>query len=408
MDYLKMPSTKSKPQQRPTALDVVQKHVKKFDALFATDRNCLEQLCSKYMDRNLIRCSNCDSADIARDYGERFGKCRQCRKRVHITAGTFFNKIRSPRPWLLAIWLIENGVEFNSSHLQKVAGVAYSTAWSILKKISYVAHCFLEDFQSVIEVPTADLIQTFFKRSSLTPAAEHPQFEQFAMETACFASGTAASAGLSTCTSSPQATVPMSSSTGAQTFDPQIAAMSGQSPCAETYSLTDEDKVAWELLSEAPIHFDALAKLVAPSMNVPALSLVLLNLELEGYVMKKGCSYARFDPSVTHSRQISVNAQSMNATVSSSVSSSISSIGTKAKKTKKQRKKLANFVEFVSGRCHGIARKYVGLYSAYYWCLKDKKRWPKMSLLDVCAGASAVKADDIRAFVTPLIVKVAV
>lgn len=50
-------------------------------------------------------------------------------------AGADFDRVAEARPWLLAIWMLERGAELNAHRLHLMAGVAYSTAWNIMKKV---------------------------------------------------------------------------------------------------------------------------------------------------------------------------------------------------------------------------------------------------------------------------------
>ncbi len=55
-------------------------------------------------------------------------------------AGTDFDRIADARPWWLAIWMLERGAELNAHRLHLMAGVAYSTAWNIMRKV----HSFMQ------------------------------------------------------------------------------------------------------------------------------------------------------------------------------------------------------------------------------------------------------------------------
>ena len=65
-------------------------------------------------------------------------RCRSCRGRTSVTAGTIFQDTRKPlRTWFLAMWFItsqKNGV--SALGLQRVLGLgSYETAWTWLHKL---------------------------------------------------------------------------------------------------------------------------------------------------------------------------------------------------------------------------------------------------------------------------------
>ena len=95
------------------------------------------------------------------------------------TAGTFFDGIRHVRAWLAAIWMKENGASLTSAKLHRLVGIAYSSAWHILKKINTVLQ---EEMQEGYDVASTFFSITYCKRSRETPAREHPIAEQEELE----------------------------------------------------------------------------------------------------------------------------------------------------------------------------------------------------------------------------------
>ncbi len=153
----------------------------KFDSQFPGEEDCLEVLYTRYNDQP-IKCSYCQSEVVNREYGARTGKCSHCKKTTWFTAGTFFHRIRKAKPWLAAIWLIERGVGLSAGLLHRLADIATSTAWLILKKIHLVINSNMETESEAILEPSASFLAAICKRSSETPAQSHPVSEQKATE----------------------------------------------------------------------------------------------------------------------------------------------------------------------------------------------------------------------------------
>lgn len=64
--------------------------------------------------------------------------CRHCRRQSTVTAGTIFDKTRTPlRSWLAAVWYIVNQKQgVNALGLQRVLGLgSYQTAWAMLHRL---------------------------------------------------------------------------------------------------------------------------------------------------------------------------------------------------------------------------------------------------------------------------------
>ena len=105
-----------------------------FQICFPTERDCLIEL-SKYITRKPdFVCLKCKSERFSELRNGRSFKCNGCALIVWRTSGSFFNRIRKGRAWLAAIWLLERGAVLTSSRFHKLAGIAQSSAFYILKK----------------------------------------------------------------------------------------------------------------------------------------------------------------------------------------------------------------------------------------------------------------------------------
>lgn len=83
-------------------------------------------------------CPRCAVADEAYHTSRGRLVCRHCRHQCTVTAGTIFEKTRTPlRSWLAAVWYITNQKQgVNALGLQRVLGLgSYQTAWAMLHRL---------------------------------------------------------------------------------------------------------------------------------------------------------------------------------------------------------------------------------------------------------------------------------
>jgi len=104
---------------------------------FPDDDACIEYLEGIRWPDGFI-CPRCRMADEA--YSTSRGRlvCRHCRYQCTVTAGTIFEKTRTPlRSWLAAVWFIVNQKQgVNALGLQRVLGLgSYQTAWAMLHRL---------------------------------------------------------------------------------------------------------------------------------------------------------------------------------------------------------------------------------------------------------------------------------
>ena len=101
-----------------------------------------EAACEGYLERlrwpQGFVCSSCGA--IAPAYRVSRGRlmCRECRHQASVTAGTVFEKTRTPlRTWLAAAWYLTNQKQGVSAlGLQRVLGLgSYETAWAMLHRL---------------------------------------------------------------------------------------------------------------------------------------------------------------------------------------------------------------------------------------------------------------------------------
>lgn len=107
-----------------------------FQDLFPTDEACYNYLCLMKWPDGFV-CPRCKHRDAWKMEKGAY-RCKSCRSDTRITAGTVFDKTRTPlRLWFNAIWSIvnqKNGV--SALGLQKVLGLkSYETTWTWLHKL---------------------------------------------------------------------------------------------------------------------------------------------------------------------------------------------------------------------------------------------------------------------------------
>lgn len=104
---------------------------------FASDEACLAYLEQLRWPRGYV-CPNCGTAsDPYRSSRSRL-MCRSCSHQSTVTAGTIFDKTRTPlRVWLAAAWYVTNQKQgVSAMGLQRVLGLgSYSTAWTMLHRL---------------------------------------------------------------------------------------------------------------------------------------------------------------------------------------------------------------------------------------------------------------------------------
>ncbi len=101
-----------------------------------------DEACRQYLEgirwRSGFVCPRCDEAGVAFQGSRGRWICRHCRYQSTVTAGTVFEKTRTPlRNWLAAVWCIVNQKQgVNALGLQRVLGLgSYQTAWAMLHRL---------------------------------------------------------------------------------------------------------------------------------------------------------------------------------------------------------------------------------------------------------------------------------
>jgi hypothetical protein len=108
-----------------------------FDRFFANEDACRRYL-TRVRWRDGFRCCGCGCVDSPWVTARGYLHCRKCERETSITAGTVFERTRSPlKTWFLAMWLVTSQKHGASAlGLQRVLGLSrYDTAWTWLHKL---------------------------------------------------------------------------------------------------------------------------------------------------------------------------------------------------------------------------------------------------------------------------------
>ncbi len=156
--------------------------IKRLSAAFKrrvrTEADAIAYILNLYRQGDGFKCT-CGNV-LSQDIRTRKTKCGECKRECWVTAGTMFDHAKKLRPYLIAVFLRTNGVDFQKGELADVAGVSDSTADEIIKKIAMViVDQMTGDFQ---EFSSIAFLQIYHKRSRATPQFAHPRAEEDAFE----------------------------------------------------------------------------------------------------------------------------------------------------------------------------------------------------------------------------------
>ena len=257
-----------------------------FNERFPTNKDCLKELHRQVHAAGIIKCGSCGNTAVEETDSGRAVRCKSCRTKTWLTAGTFFHRVRLPKAWLAAIWFMEHGIILSSSQFHKVAGIAQSSALQIFKKLTMVMQSQMGE--NAPEVASANFRPVFCKRSRLTPAGEHPSAEQEEIDRTLSYSELASNtpvdtqqdsmAGGSHIQHSPELT--NSSSTVASALSQPTRSLLEEASDQKSSG----EQLVYQTLSLQPLNVDALCELI--NMPIGELLATLTLLELSGLAIR--------------------------------------------------------------------------------------------------------------------------
>ncbi|MBY0357812.1 MAG: hypothetical protein K2W82_07405 [Candidatus Obscuribacterales bacterium] len=284
-----------------------------------------------------------------KNYGDRTIKCRRCNKQTWLTAGTFFHRIRSARPWLAAIWFMERGVILTSRQLHKLSGIAQSSALHIFQKISRVLQ---QAMQNEATLTSSLFSKSFCRRSRITPGGKHPREEEEENEL--------------------QANNNIDNS-AIQTIN-----------IPQEYKFAGAEQEIYAQLSAEPITFDLLS--IKTGIKVSALSAALTMLELAGEVtVLSGNRYIRSAAKLKTTKENLQTGHDLSAEI---------------------KERVSTVITFIQNTFGGISRKYLQNYLAAFWYQQNNSSKGIRSLLRLCFQFGPLSYKTLLEYVTPALVKV--
>lgn len=359
-----------------------------FNSKYATEADCFDALFARLSGET---CRRCESERLRHESGARTVVCVDCQKETSFTAGTFFSGIRRARPWLAAIWFVEHGMGLSGNRLHRLVDVSTSTAWEIMRKLSYVVNHSMSISSIGSVVRSAEFLDVFSRHSRRTPVESHPRAEEMAFgkaqtgkgrgfenegygpdgcATEGFASDGAASGGCETTEAGGNLPALPSS----------LVSKCAQETRLET-EFDDRSQAVLAQITDVPIHVERLYALTG--LEVGLLSSTLTILEIEGLIECQAGGW--FCRSLPHPSASSNDQPALSSSVAAAVSCAIA---------------------FVRSSFHGIARKYLELYLAEFWCYVDREAWASGKLLFACSQFRKLNRADILAVVSPAVVNI--
>lgn len=321
----------------------------RFTTEFPGEEDCLNELFRRASASGKFHCRHCGGSEVHRQ-GTRVIGCNMCKKTWWLTSGTFFHGIRRPSAWLGAIWLLERGAGISSYEFHKLAGVAYSTAWCIFRKLAMVV--IEEIMQAVVYLSSAHFLGIICRRSRETPARLHP------------------------CTELQEL----------QMVEPDDL-QQPQIEYVDLEEISEEQANVLSLLSQEELDFDSICQ--KSGLKASRLSSVLGLLELEGLITAlPGNRYAR-----VRKRDRMGGLADMS--------------GQHSQEQPHIKRALETSLQFIRGYFQGVSRKYLQHYLAIQWCQAESANWSPGTLIQACLNARSLTYKDTLEYVSPEMVALA-
>ncbi len=359
-------------QERSQHFAQLVSEVEIIDKQFPTEEACVEEIWRR-MHRQR-KCDSCGSSTMKRDFGARFGRCNGCNKKIWITSGTIFERMRNARAHLVPICLVERGMPFNAGQLQRLAGIAYSSAWAIFQKVMNEVNQVM--IEKGIPVSSFDFNEIICKRSRETEARRHPSTEQEEVISQLVERD------------SKEVIDHIIESKISLFLNPRTEANLGETENKGTISIPSKnddhgpssnfcssEKLIYKLLSSQPASIDQLA--VATGLETKVVAAALTMLELAQLIK---CGPGDLFIRSTEALVAVLSPSPRDANVISEISRAI---------------------DFIRRHFHGVSRKYLQNYLAAYWCAVDRARWRKGALFKQCIRSRSRGRTELKLYVSP-------
>lgn len=321
---------------------------KKFEHLIPNEAEAVEEVYKiLFDDRNAV-CFHCGFKKNIRAYGYRYFKCSLCKKRTWFTSGTFFHRMKSLRPILAALWMLENRVSINAFKFHKLLGLGYSAALQTFRKVACLVSSGLNG--SLELVPSTEFATIVSRRSKETRAKEHPITEIEDSKQAFYAEYS-------------------------ETDDTQKQ---------KALSRPDSEAKIYEILTESPLNEDEICAIT--SLPPGGVSASLVMLQMDGLIDSlPGNRYVKYDDA-PESDPLKIHRNS----------------STKAQSGQNAQAALA----FIQERHRGISRRYLQFYACMQWFHDDIINWFPGSLIEACKTGSNTAWGKIRSYISPYLIQI--
>lgn len=360
--------------------------VDEVDRLYPTEKACMRQIWRRI--RKEKRCQFCSSRKLKLT-DCRTGNCGSCGKMFWLTAGTTFDRIRSARPYLIAIHLVEKCIPFSARMLSRLCSIAYASALAIFKKI--MGAVWLAMPSSVALVSSFEFDDAICKRSFETEARKHPISEQenllvdslssSGLNASILESGLPSMSRIATAEDGLETDVTeeVKVDSGlvqfeAAQFAPSTGCETSALPASRSQDHTNSvEEIVYNVLTYEAQTIDSLVS--ATRLNSSVVLGALSILRLTGLVcMVDGNRVAL---SLEH---LKASPMPLPPAVQESVRRTI---------------------KFIKKIFHGVSRRYIQIYLAAYWCFFDRDRWTSEEVFRQCCRTKF----QLRNFVSPLQLK---
>lgn len=327
--------------------------IAEFDSLFPTAEACLNELVRRRAAR-FRRCKRCRGKYV-RLKGGRVLKCRSCGQSVRIFVNTVFERMRRPRAWLAALWLLERRVIFSANAFHKHLGIAFSTALFIIKVLSHVSLKFMAPDSSVASSEFAGIV---CKRSKETEARKPPRSEEDSLVKPVAAGSIS----------------PANQQISISSANDELASLTLE---FEDPKFAEIEKVIYEFLSETQKHtVDEIR--FGTGIPYADFSPTLGMLLIKGLIKDEFGRYYRLPANRKRAVRSAEHATVINT-----------------------------FMQTVKAVFQGVSRKYLQNYLALLsWCFEPRADRKKNRLIAACFDTAPISCKEIMNYVSPAVVRI--
>lgn len=362
-----MPNEPRDPPQQITATpqDPLAWYMEEFLKDYPTEQDWVDALCKFDNPNRHYSCKRCSAHGLER-IDARTLQCPNCKTKLRLTAGTFFEGIREPKNWLFTIWLYERRIKINAFRFANFLHASYSATWKMFQKIAMVVDDLIRrpDVDGFELVSSRWFPEVVFRRSTETPAGSHPIAEQDAIDLQLIEETSATAA------------VSLMQTEAVELQSNENVQFGGNS------QLSDTEKLVLESLTEKPEWFDVLYDRLG--MEPSQLASTLTILQLSGIVIRlPGERFARVPDIPNHRAENAFDALDSYTT-----------------------NRVSGAIEFVREVYQGVSRKRLQHYLALFCFFVNEERWPQGALLNACRQADAISDLQVRSYVSPPLVTV--